>query len=43
MAHLMEVALAAEANPDDAVLGYLGLLDGPIDLSETVDKTISGR
>ena len=41
--HLVEVGLAAESGEHDALVGYLGLLDGPADLSETIDKTVYGR
>jgi hypothetical protein len=41
--HLIEVGLAAESGEHDALVGYLGLLNGPADLSETIDKTVYGR
>ena len=41
--HLVEVGHAAESGAHDPLLAYLGLLDGPTDLSETIDKTVYGR
>jgi len=43
IAHLVEVGLAAELGEADPLLAYLGLIDGPADLSETVDKTVYAR
>ncbi len=43
IAHLVETGLAAEAGGQDPLLAYLGLIDGPADLSETVDKTVYAR
>ena len=43
IAHLVETGLAEEAGRTDPLLGYLGLLEGPADLSETIDKTVYGR
>jgi len=40
--HLVEVGLAAEAAEGDPLLGYLGLINGPEDLSETVDRSVYG-
>ena len=38
--HLVRVGLAAEASEGDPLLRYLGSLDGPSDLSSTVDETV---
>ena len=43
ISHLVETGLAAEAGEQDPLLAYLGLIDGPADLSETVDKTVYAR
>jgi hypothetical protein len=43
ISHLVETGLAAELGEQDPLLGYIGLLDGPADLSETVDKTVYSR
>jgi hypothetical protein len=43
IAHLVETGLAAELGEGDPLLSYLGLFDGPADLSETVDKTVYSR
>jgi hypothetical protein len=43
IAHLVETGLAAELGERDPLLAYLGLIDGPADLSETVDKTVYAR
>jgi len=40
IAHLVEVGLAAELGEADPLLAYLGLIEGPADLSETVDSTV---
>lgn len=43
IAHLLRLGLASEAPSGDPLLRYLGSLDGPVDLSETVDATVYGR
>jgi len=43
IAHLVEVGLAAELGEADPLLAYLGLIDGPAELSETVDRTVYAR
>lgn len=43
ISHLVETGLAAEAGEQDPLLAYLGLIDGPAHLSETVDKTVYAR
>lgn len=43
IAHLVRVGLASEAAGGDPLLRYLGCLDGPADLSATVDETVYGR
>ena len=43
IAHLVRLGLASEGASGDPLLRYLGVLDGPIDLSETVDVTVYGR
>jgi hypothetical protein len=43
IAHLGETGLAAEAGEQDPLLAYPGLIDGPADPSETVDKTVYAR
>jgi hypothetical protein len=40
---LVEAGLAAEASQIDRLRGFLGVIDGPADLSETVDETVYGR
>ena len=40
---LVEAGLAAEASQIDRLRGFLGVIDGPADLSETIDKTVYGR
>ena len=43
IAHLVRVGLANEASSGDPLLRYLGSLDGPADLSSTVDDTVYSR
>jgi hypothetical protein len=43
IAHLIETGLAAELGEGDPLLAYLGLIEGPEDLSETVDQTVYAR
>ena len=43
ISHLLETGLAAELGERDPLLAYLGLLEGPEDLSETIDKTVYAR
>ena len=44
MAHLVRLGLASESPVgDDPLLRYIGLLDGPPDLSESVDQTVYQR
>ncbi len=43
IAHLVETGLAAELGEGDPLLAYLGLIEGPSDLSETVDQTVYAR
>jgi CopG antitoxin of type II toxin-antitoxin system len=38
--HLVEKGLAAEASQVDRVLAFAGVLNGPPDLSETIDETV---
>ena len=38
--HLVRVGLAAEAGDGDPLMRYLGSLEGPADLSSTVDETV---
>jgi hypothetical protein len=40
--HLVAVGLAAELGEGDPLLRYLGAIEGPADLSVTVDKTVYG-
>jgi hypothetical protein len=40
--HLVAVGLAAELGEGDPLLRYLGAIEGPADLSATVDKTVYG-
>ena len=40
IAHLVRLGLAVEDSDQDPLLRYLGSLDGPADLSETVDSTV---
>ena len=41
--HLLRLGLANEASGSDPLLRYLGSLEGPPDLSETVDASVYGR
>ena len=43
IAHLVRLGLASEASEGDPLLRYLGSLDGPADLSATVDDTVYRR
>ena len=40
---LVEAGLAAETSQIDRLRGFLGVIDGPADLSETIDQTVYGR
>lgn len=40
ISHLVETGLAAEMGSQDPLLAYIGLLEGPEDLSETIDRTV---
>ena len=40
--HLVALGLAAELGEGDPLLRYLGSIEGPADLSATVDKTVYG-
>jgi hypothetical protein len=40
--HLIALGLAAEGGSTDPLLRYLGSIEGPLDLSATVDKTVYG-
>jgi len=39
---LVETGLAAEAGQIDRMRSFVGVLRGPADLSETIDKTVYG-
>lgn len=41
--HLIALGLATESGDGDPLLRYLGAIDGPADLSATVDKTVYRR
>lgn len=43
IAHLVRLGLASEETGGDPLLRYLGALDGPRDLSATVDATVYPR
>ena len=43
IAHLVDAGLAAEENQVDRILAYAGIINGPADLSETIDETVYGR
>ncbi len=43
IAHLLSVGLAAESAEGDPLLRYLGVIQGPADLSATVDQTVYRR
>jgi hypothetical protein len=38
--HLVALGLATESGEGDPLLRYLGSIEGPADLSSTVDKTV---
>jgi hypothetical protein len=40
--HLVETGLAAETNQVDRLLSFVGVIQGPPDLSETIDETVYG-
>jgi hypothetical protein len=40
--HLVETGLAAEAGQIDRLRSFIGVIQGPPDLSETIDKTLYG-
>ena len=40
--HLVALGLAAQDGEGDPLLRYLGSIEGPADLSATVDKTVYG-
>ncbi len=40
--HLVALGLATESGEGDPLLKYLGSIEGPADLSATVDKTVYG-
>ncbi len=40
--HLVTLGLATELGEGDPLLQYLGSIEGPSDLSATVDKTVYG-
>jgi len=40
--HLVALGLATQSGEGDPLLRYLGSIEGPADLSETVDKTVYG-
>ncbi len=40
--HLVETGLAAEASQVDRLLSFVGVIQGPPDLSETIDETVYG-
>jgi CopG antitoxin of type II toxin-antitoxin system len=39
---LIETGLAAEAGRVDSLLSFVGIIQGPPDLSETIDETVHG-
>ncbi len=41
--HLVTLGLAAESAEGDPLLRYLGSIEGPADLSETIDQTVYRR
>lgn len=43
IAHLVRLGLASEGSGGDPLLRYIGGVDGPADLSETVDVTVNGH
>ncbi len=40
--HLVETGLAAEASQIDRLMAFAGAIQGPPDLSETIDETVYG-
>jgi len=40
--HLVETGLAAEAGQIDRLRNFVGVIQGPSDLSETIDETVYG-
>ena len=40
--HLVALGLAAQSGAGDPLLRYLGSIEGPANLSETVDRTVYG-
>jgi CopG-like RHH_1 or ribbon-helix-helix domain, RHH_5 len=40
--HLVETGLAAEAGQVDRLLSFVGVIQGPPDLSGTIDETVYG-
>lgn len=40
---LVETGLAAEVSQIDRILAFAGVIQGPPDLSETIDETVYGR
>ncbi len=40
IAHLVRLGLASESSGGDPLLRYVGSIDGPADLSATVDDTV---
>lgn len=40
--HLVETGLAAEASQMDRLMAFAGVIQGPPDLSETIDETVYG-
>jgi len=38
--HLVTLGLAAQSGEGDPLLRYLGVIEGPADLSATVDRTV---
>lgn len=40
--HLLALGLAAQSGEGDPLLRYIGSVEGPADLSATVDKTVYG-
>ena len=43
ISHLVRLGLASADVQGDPLLSYLGSLEGPVDLSESVDATVYGR
>ena len=41
--HLVEAGLAAETSQVERILAFAGSIQGPPDLSETIDETVYGR